>query len=285
MVAKFREPVGIDQPDEGDTIWNYMSFCNFKKLTESSQLYFAQMNSFSDFQEGRSTKHDLVETARDLDPLSGGIDALERSSISVLMDHTFALMARSDHYAYCWSLSVHQANLMWRTYGNGCRNDESGFDFKVAIKSTVKRLKNSIMYAEHDFAIGRVRYINVETDSSYIDGDDSHESRLVFTKGLEYQDEHELRLSIDSKYSLNAGRFEKSIPLGDSASIISFSTLDNVNKKECIMVGVELPDLIDCVYVEATRNRSEMQCRKGLVTELLSKAGCSSVIVQESDVL
>jgi hypothetical protein len=285
MVAKFTKPVGIEQPDEADIIWNYMSFCNFKRLTECSQMYFAQMNSFSDFQEGRSTESDLSETARDLDSLSGGINEIERSKISGFMDHAFALMARTDHYVYCWSLSTRQANLMWKTYGNGCRNDERKFGFKVAIKSTVSQLKKSLTSAEHDIAIGRVRYIDVESDNSYINGDDSHESRLVFTKGLEYQDEHELRLSINSNYSFNAGRFDKPMPFGNSASIIGCSTLDQVNKDECIMVNVELTRLIDCIYIEATRDFGEMNRRKGLVKELLTKVGCSSVIIQESYVL
>jgi len=98
MGTKYREPVGIEQPDNTDSIWNYMSFSNFKRLLENRVLYFSKMSGFSDRQEGLSTLKDIDDMARDLEPLSGGIQSADRKNISMLMEHALVSSTKADYY-------------------------------------------------------------------------------------------------------------------------------------------------------------------------------------------
>lgn len=275
----------LNLPNTNEIVWRYLSYERFIQLLESSSIYLARIDMFSDFREGSQTNTAIEISAQTmrhfkLDMSNLGPDALKEQVIDQEEAKQMASLAagighmstQNSFYANCWNLSPNESNLMWRAYGTPAVKDKS--KFKVAIKTTAFDLLSSLKLENEQYLYGKVSYIDYTTGTgaggSLIDS--------VFQKRIEYETENELRFAIFNSDQLPAGA---PIEIPDAA-----------NGK---LIETNLERLIKSVYIEgiphselnssvSNTTLSETE-RKNLVRDQLSKHGINNIPIEISTVL
>jgi len=220
---KIRKIDGVTIPSPDTTIWRYVSYARFEQMIQESSIYLARLDQFSDFNEGTLTKamqrrnqeEMEIQGAKDLDSII--------PFIHQFFNHKY-------WYVSCWNSDKTQSNLLWRSYGTPKKDDK--YQFKVAIKSSVAKLINSINV--DNLYLGKVNYLDFEKDDPFIGSDGIESGSLVYTKQHEYKEENEIRLAFHDTASM-CGGFLANLPKTEKG----------------ITVPVNLSLLLDEVYIEA----------------------------------
>lgn len=215
---------GVSTPTNDTTIWRYMSFSRFEQLLNSGKLYLARIDQFSDFNEGAMTK--ATKNRHDEELRTQGA-----SDLSGLLPWFHLFLNRKYWYASCWNCNDIESNLLWRSYGTPKIDDK--FQFKVAIRSTVGKLLEAVN--REDIYLGKVNYLDFESDDPFVGQDSIQSGALVYIKQKEYQDEKEIRLGFENNSSMVGG---------------ILANLPETPKG--ITIDIELDKLIDEIYIEAT---------------------------------
>lgn len=181
-------------------IWRYMSIEKFEKILQSKSLYFASAEQFvdNDNHEGAITEKEyqnrlflFKNTLLDEDKLKFAIEQTENAFKPL----------REYNKISCWHLNNEENFAMWSYY--------QGKNKGVAIVSTIKDLLESLgeykiedTYGAEDINIGKVNYINYETDEM------SERYGFLtpyFYKRKFYEYENELRLIISLRSAVEYG--------------------------------------------------------------------------------
>ncbi len=194
-----------ETPAGNDLVWRYMDLPKFMSLLVDRALYMPSVLSIAkaDPYEGVMTdkQHEAIRTlSRLMDSIEGdGEKPSDNASIiaSLFIDPPLnpkvegparelvhEEINRGHEYVSCWHLNGHESDAMWKLYGLKGQG--------IAIRSSVKRLKDAIESAVDPIHIGRVRY---EDYSTYEIPPGQPVSRLL-TKRRSFQHENELRMIV-----------------------------------------------------------------------------------------
>ncbi|MFC2123123.1 hypothetical protein ACFLRP_05510 [Bacteroidota bacterium] len=179
----------LESEDEKRTIWRYMDFAKFVSLLDKSALYFARADKLGDPFEGSHGKayvDEMKSAFRDGEEANKAFSKLS-SVYKKIVKFTFIS---------CWHLNEHESDAMWKLY--------LGNNKGIAIQSTVNSLKNSIKDKGNDIYIGKVKYIDYETEVMN-GGLDEGERYPFYHKRKSFEHEQELRLAIQHFKSIKSG--------------------------------------------------------------------------------
>jgi len=179
-------------PEDCSKIWRFMNFDKFHDLLETSALFFCRADKLGEKFEGILPDANLKKRRENYEKNSTGdgwtvIKRKRKDITPQLLDHDESL--RNEDYRKavcisCWHINDDEDNLMWRSY----LGDEDG----VAITSSVKRLKESFKGANKDIRIGKVHYINYQTQE--ISQNPENNLSVFMHKNKEFKEENELRI-------------------------------------------------------------------------------------------
>jgi hypothetical protein len=210
----------INPPENSQQkIWRYTDLSKFVDLLNSSSLYFCRSDLLGDEHEGALSKIDHTNfwgIFNDLDK-----EEVERARTK------FPDALRRDFAINCWHTNDFESAAMWKLY---LKSNEG-----IAIQSTYNRLFDSLNKSVLHFAIGRVSYIDYDSQSI---GSDINGQNRFFYKRRSFEHEHELRAIISS--------------LTNSFVDNTFETDPNFGKgfvNGGIRVNIDLSELIQTIYL------------------------------------
>jgi hypothetical protein len=166
-----------DTPDPDTVIWRYMDLSKFVLLLDRAELWFSRVDHLGDDHEGALAQANLAARSELFEQLQAhelaeGLESAE--GLSRIM--------RQSMFANCWNIAPQENYLLWTAYGKG-----------VAVRSTCRRLIESLARAPHALMVGRVQYIDYRTEAI---PDDQLALRQVLYKRKYFEQEHELRALI-----------------------------------------------------------------------------------------
>lgn len=191
------------EPSE-DTLWRYMSFAKFMDLLKNG-LFFSKASLFNDPAEGHIPPKNVEEILaigekinEEYNPKWEG-DTLYGSTPP--FHSGIDTDAASRHtLCSCWYSQPNQSVSMWERYGSE----------GVAIKTTLKRVKEGVEGYGKYFRIGKIEYIDydntvdfnlrVRWKNNQPRYDPNFNYRRFLHKQKEYKDENEVRLMILAEY-------------------------------------------------------------------------------------
>ena len=171
-MPKYDESLYIQVPDDGTTIWKYLSLDKLLALLVSSELHLTRLDQFKDPWEGalsRTSKHlleEILSTAQDKQLLMEQICQAPRLA-----------------FVNCWHASDYESAALWDQYGKNAG---------ISIRSSVGRLKESIR-SRKDILIGSVKYIDYQIEEALKWRHPNIQS--VFSKRKSFEHEREIRIA------------------------------------------------------------------------------------------
>ena len=158
-----------EEPNENTKIWRYMDFTKFISLLDTSNLFFTRADLFEDTFEGSLPK-------KNVELLSHYTNHGERSKTNKHWPRCIAVS--------CWHENEHESAAMWKLY---LKSREG-----VAIQSTYAKLKQSVIDQKDIVRIGKVQYIDYETEMIKEEG----LTKPFFYKRKSFSHENEIRAII-----------------------------------------------------------------------------------------
>jgi len=186
--------------DDTQKIWRYMDFAKFISLLANEALFFPCPSRFNDPFEGHKPRsevealskmlqqsyNDQVAQRNKLKELRPDADlsAIDRSleNFREIAKNGFKI-ATQRFGVSCWHKSEYENEAMWKMY--------SHLGQGIAIESTVKQLRGSLLNREH-LVIDSVRYVDFDNDPI----DKGHKHYGLFQKRKSFEHEKELRATI-----------------------------------------------------------------------------------------
>lgn len=167
------------------SVWRYLTFSKFVSLLELKALWFSKLETLIDRFEGtlpNRTRKQMIQGHLEFEHLFP--DPELKSQLHGMTDRNVD-DGRELSVVNCWFMGGSESEEMWRQYV-GTREG-------IVIKSTVKRLSESI-YLQQEFSrIGRVKYVDfLEHDMGVYEGHQAAERALL--KQKEYEFENEVRI-------------------------------------------------------------------------------------------
>jgi len=206
--------------DENAKIWRYLDFTKFVSLLDRRALFFPRADMLADPFEGSYSRANVA-----LRPTV--YKDLPKESLEKMFEQhrTLSREIRRFTLINCWHIGEHESAAMWRLY---LKSDEG-----VAVQSTFARLADSFRdCAEHTVHIGKVNYIDYETD--WLPEGNSFYPFLH--KRTSFEHERELRAIIQK------------LPVADGGGVDWTKELFDVG----VYVPVDLDALIESVFVSPT---------------------------------
>lgn len=200
-------PENIEAP-----LSRYMSIDKLSDFLQKKSLYFCRADLFKDPLEGTMSKSTLLQRPTFFE---GGTDHW----INVTMP-LFDSQTRKCVYVNCWHNSESESLQMWKNY----TSENKG----IMIKSSLNRIRGSILDTKTEFLIHPVWYIDYE--KGYIS--DSNSFYAFFYKDKSYEYEREVRFAFIKN-------FEK----------LGTKNFDQLVFEEGILIPVNIDTLIDKVVV------------------------------------
>lgn len=161
----------FDNFKESDVIWRYIDFAKFVSMLETGALYFTRSDKLLELDPYEGFFHELVF----LEPYK------KYENFDTLKE-----MAKKEHPKYlfvnCWHINEYESDAMWKIYGT----KNTG----IAIKSTIKRLKDSFEKTEQEIKFKKIDYVNHKKQKTI--AEDSFER--FGKKGISFKHEDEFRL-------------------------------------------------------------------------------------------
>lgn len=187
-----------------------MDFTKFVSLLDKKSLYFCQ----ADILQDKFEMSIFPETVKVLEKT--------RSKEEIREIENRANKLRKSIYLNCWTMNDNESFAMWKVFLN---NQSDG----VAIKSSVAKLKQSIIGSQHSIEAIKVNYQDVAEDIEKEDID------IIRTKRSFYKYEQELRVFIRSPY-------------GDASSNLLSPFNEGLN------VNIDLENLIEKIFISPFSN-------------------------------
>jgi len=255
-----KHPVCITPEDENIKIWRYMDFTKFVSLLEKRSLFFSKAKLLEDPLEGMYPKPDKQEIAlKAKESLTSQFPNQDLSDdvFNKLLDTTLKTL-REFTAINSWHINYYESAAMWKLY---LQSNEG-----IAVQSTFKKLTECFRNTELAIYVGKVNYLDYETDSLPPSRFEEHKQGGKFLtflckrKSFEY--ESELRAIVE-------------IPLENQKSNLS----DEISSYKGIYVPVDLDNLIETIFVSPTAPR----WFKELVESVLHKYDLTKTIVEQSN--
>lgn len=167
-------PVFEKPSNQNIKVWRYMDFTKFVSLLNSESLFFSRADKFEDPFEGVYSQANKIlrpEVYSDIPNQQlffEKIDFINRK----IREHTLI---------NCWHINEHESSAMWKLY----LSSNEG----IAIQTTFGKLCESFSNTEDEVFLGKVKYVNYETD--WIPEGNTFSPFLFKRKSFEH--EHEVR--------------------------------------------------------------------------------------------
>jgi hypothetical protein len=152
-------------------------------------------------------------------------------------------------YASCWFINEHESDAMWRLYA------PEG----VAIRSTFRRLRDSVAHETEPVFIGEVGYFDFRTEQPPTYG---NTLAVTFSKRRQFEHERELRAVVVKP------------PAEWTSGLVPYEEYRDVHPKY-MKIDCDLEVLVECVYVAPGLS----QTVKTQVHEALRRHGLERQIV------
>lgn len=176
-----------DIPSDETIIWRYMDTMKFISLLIEQKLFFCRMDKLTDQYEGTVPFLNMEREylrIRNIDFMSHqqAETIFNKSMNSIIEFKKFTLLN-------CWTIDDKESFALWKIYLN---NDDKG----IAIKSTVKRLKNCFSNSAENIKFVRVKYLDFENE----DIPAIQQRHISTIKNKYYEYEKELRAILLNQY-------------------------------------------------------------------------------------
>lgn len=181
MYAKHDLKIFTPPKHQNAIIWRYLEFTKFLSTLEKQALYFTSVSRLfkSDKFEGSIPIKNFEHRKEILEELPAEIRNSAFKGVS-----SFYKDVKNFTFVNCWTCFRHEIAALWNIYVKS--NDG------IAIKSTYRRLKESIEKDNNPTFIGMVKYIDYEKDVF----PENNFLNLVMYKRKSFQFERELRALI-----------------------------------------------------------------------------------------
>jgi hypothetical protein len=162
-------------------IWKYLDIPTFLNLLLNQHLIFRRFDKFQDKLEGTMPESAQQDFKRFLEGMVSKEEAHLRTQKETERIAKYKLWA----YANCWSINTDENYALWKIYLNGHKEG-------VAIKSTVEKLKDALVYDSElikhgeDIVMKEVSYNNL--------GKGLNQENVNTSKYVQYKYESELRI-------------------------------------------------------------------------------------------
>ncbi|MEJ7557078.1 MAG: hypothetical protein WKF66_02145 [Pedobacter sp.] len=202
----------VKTPPDQSTLWKYLDLAKFLSLITSSSLHFTRLDTFEDPYEGAYSNPLILQNMieKESDP-----DRKKKYQFKQLAERSGA-RHKKHFFVSCWHSNRLESAAMWKLYALN--------EYGLAIRSTVKRLKECLVDSEVDIQIGKVKYkdYNIESIPS------GNVFYPVTHKRLSFEYEQEVR------------------------ALIWFNGQDNLPKEPYYSININVKSLIDYIYVSPT---------------------------------
>lgn len=210
MIKQFRLislPETIDAP-----LSRYTSFDRLSDLLENRSLYFRRADLYKDSLEGTMSRSTLLQRPSFFE---GATDHWIYETMPLIDGQT-----RKCVYVNCWHNSESESLQMWENYTIKNKG--------VMIKSSLNKIRMSIIDTQTEFLINPVQYINYE--KGHIS--DTNSFYAFFHKDKSFEYEREVRFALIKN-------FKK----------IGTKNFDKLNLKKGILVLVNIDTLIEKIII------------------------------------
>jgi hypothetical protein len=161
----YKQHPSLVTPNDNMTIWRYMDFTKFVSLLDKQALFFCRADKIGDPFEGSYPKVNISRRAEIFK------DKVPLEDVSKVYKLTREFTAVN-----CWHINRYESAAMWKLY---LKSSEG-----IAIRSTFRRLRDSLKDKQHDIYIGKVQYIDYDKDKI---PDDSISPFLHKRKSFEHE--------------------------------------------------------------------------------------------------
>ena len=184
--GKFDERISTENLD-AKIVWRYVDLAKFMDLFVKRRIYFRRSDLFDDVYEGMPTTPLLKDVKANFQSVHKAVPGIWKNSAAAAKKSLLELRERN--FINSWYLSDYESAAMWSLY--------SKIGSGIAIRSTVKRLRDAIPDAVHpDIYIGRILYVDYK-DAKI---DNSHDLRSqFFLKRNHFEHEREIRVLYSAK--------------------------------------------------------------------------------------
>lgn len=142
----------VETPSDDEVIWRYLSIEKYIDLLYKKQLYLCRLDKFEDSWEGKWTDAYIKRNPYSRDCLEGDDGLINEI-------HRW-------YFICCWHLAKYESVAMWKIYSS----EHAG----IAIKTSIKKLKDSLLNEEQQIHIGKVNYIEDHATHEEKESDISH---------------------------------------------------------------------------------------------------------------
>jgi hypothetical protein len=205
-------------PDDA-IIWPYMNFASFYSMISTKTLFFRRLDKYPDQLEATLTE-ESVKQLHEYSSRFSDANPEVRKEWAASIDEDVK-NKRAWFLSNSWTISDHEEYALWKIYLNESKEG-------IAIKSTAKRLKESLKKTNYEISFGKVDY-----DERTLDLTEMNMFVMTMSKRKCYAYEKEYRALIPHQYHPSTNQGDPPVP------------------KFAIGTGVEvnLNSLIDKIYV------------------------------------
>jgi hypothetical protein len=232
-------------------IWRYMDFTKFVSALSKNALFFTRMDLLDDPFEGSLPK----AFYSNFKPFTKGNSTdKEIRKAKNSLDRTFSKLSKANRklvFINSWHVNEYESAAMWRLY---IKSNEG-----IAFQSTFKRLSGSFVQKEN-VGFGLINYV-----------DDYNNEKINDFSGINLN-----MVRFPCMYKRNCFEYEKELraviftsPVTEQAKKAYYSKLALRGIPEGLDIAVELPTLIEKIYVSPTAGKWFLE----LVSSVVEKYG------------
>lgn len=248
----------FEMPYADETVlFRYMDFSKFISLLKLKSLFFVRLSSLKELDpwEGSYPQKELDHRLKEF--YSTRINRDETCTIQEVKDHAKGWKSnfegkKESNFVNCWNIDKSESHALWRIYSV----DRQG----VAIKTSFKRFKDSLVNYDEAVRIGEVKYMDYYNDVFMDKFKPDNRNFLAFN----------LFLGLLSKR--NVFKFERECRA--MISIEDEMKLKNISNENGFYVPINLNDLIDEIYVSPNSSK----WFKNLVVEIVKDYGINKEV-------
>jgi len=142
----YKKHPNLEVPNDNMTVWRYLDFTKFVSILDRQALFFCRADKLDDPFEGSQTKANV--------PLRAELYKDNISPEDISGDYKWLTKITAIN---CWHINSYESFVMWKLY---LKSNEG-----IAIRSTFRRLRDSLKDTKPDVYIGKVNYIDYEKDN------------------------------------------------------------------------------------------------------------------------
>jgi hypothetical protein len=131
---------GVEEPPLNTIVWRYMNFRKLASIFMRKELFFCRADKFDDHYEGRISDYNRRNRMKVYSKTNPSLSKERQQKIFAQIDSM--LEKRHNVIVNCWHMNESESPAMWDLHAK--------LDYGVAIKTTFKRLSDSLDKANSD---------------------------------------------------------------------------------------------------------------------------------------